>query len=259
VAYFYNRGLDSLAYIGTKYRDRKWLLPDLICDEVIDLLNIPDNRIRYYHVNENFYFGYPHIPYDAVFYSVDYFGLEQPKVNAAIVIRDGVWFPYPQRHLEPNEIWFNSFRKIIRGATGSLLLGIKPDSPLETGPIRLTDKEQGRRHLNYGITKELLNKYSISYEPTHPTLFPIRLQNRDDVISKLKKDHNIDLPGKWKNKYNLPNKLYNELTFLPLDSRFTVSDIISRCEKINKYAIEPASDDTTGAGGIRITAGYCCN
>lgn len=241
--YYFNRGLDAVDTLAQIFKGRKWFVPDLICDEIIDTINKYEVNIEYYQVNYDFTWA-AKVTGDqpSVFYVIDYFGQEaiigRDAPPNTVVIRDSVWFPYPFTPVEHNQIWFNSLRKIIRGAKGSSMISPYRIPSLNEVPnlfnhSSLNWHEMNRRFENYNLCKELFSEYALpGHNQQFPSVFPIRLKDRDKILSKLE----IPLPGMWKNKYNLPNKLYKELTFIPVDSRFNKESLTALASRIKELA-----------------------
>lgn len=230
--YTTERGLHSLELICNLFRYKTWLLPSLVCDEVVQAVKavVPDEKVRFYSIGDNFKPDLDYVVTDTVFYSIDYFGYEQEFLTEVVHIRDGVWFPNILRPLRRNEIWFNSFRKIDRNAKGSLIL-----SPVDLGLSAPGSGEDYQvsinwsvRWKNYFFLKGQLNDYSINYTPQFPSLFPVRLKNRDEVLPKL----GITLPGMWQGRLAPPHSLYKELTFIPIDERFNETNLKELSDKI---------------------------
>jgi len=241
--YYLNRGLDAVDSLAQNFKNRTWFVPDLICDEVLDALKKYDIKIEFYQINEDFtWSANVNGPDPKIFYVIDFFGKEARVGKDAppntIVIRDSVWFPYPFTPVEPNQIWFNSLRKIIRNAKGSSLISPYRISGLNEVPNisyhpSLTWWEMNRRFENYYLCNDLFKKFDARPNDNHqefPSVYPIRLKNRDKILEKL----DTPLPGMWKNKYNLSNKLYKELTFIPVDSRFNKESLTALAEKITE-------------------------
>ncbi len=239
--YYFNRGLDAVDILAQNFKNRTWFVPDLICDEVLATLEKHNVKVELYHINEDFTWATKVNGRDPkIFYSIDYFGKETNLGKDAppntIIIRDSVWFPYPFTPVEPNQIWFNSLRKIIRNAKGSSLISPYRISGINEVPNilyhpSLTWLEMNRRFENYYLCKEIFSRYAIpEHNQQFPSVFPIRLKNRDKVLEKL----DTPLPGMWTNKYNLSNKLYKELTFIPVDSRFNNESLTGLAGKIKE-------------------------
>lgn len=239
--YYLNRGLDAVEILANNFKNKKWLLPDLICGEVVDVLYNHKVDIEFYQINSDFSWAAKVTGNDPkIFYVIDYFGQESNLGRDAppntVVIRDSVWFPYPFTPVEHNQIWFNSLRKIIRGAKGSSVISpYRIQNASETPGIfyhpTLTWQEIDKRFENYYHCKEIFSEYEVpGHRQQFPSVFPIRLKNCDRVLEQL----DTPLPGMWKNKYNLPSPLYKELTFIPLDSRFDKDRLTALADKIEE-------------------------
>lgn len=239
--YYLDRGLSAVEVLAQTFSDRTWHLPNLICDEVLDKIKEYVTAIEFYEIKDDFSWaakiggGNPKI-----FYIVDYFGKEFRVGNSAppntIVIRDSVWFPYPYSRVEGNQIWFNSLRKIFRGAKGSSVVSAFRLQPLnEVQGIfnhpSLTWREVDIRFKNYYLSINLFNKFIIDdFLVDFPTVIPIRLKDRDRVLEEA--GLTGKLPGMWKNTHELDHSYYKELTFIPIDSRFDEAKLTELAQRI---------------------------
>lgn len=244
--YYVNRGLDAVDILAQTFKNRTWWCPDLICDEVLEVLYNYEINVEFYQINSDFSWAAKVVGNDPkIFYSIDYFGKETRLGTDAppntIVIRDSVWFPYPFTPVEHNQIWFNSLRKILhaeRGIKGANIISPYRISGLQEVPNlfyhpSLTWWEMNKRFENFYLCKELFSKYAVhEHNQQFPSVFPIRLKNRDLILAGL----DTPLPGMWRNRYNLPSKLYKELTFIPLDSRFNETSLTELADKIGELS-----------------------
>src|SRR5580658_9877350 len=128
-AYATSTGLESVKLLADEFWLREWWVPDLICDDILDQLPLPIDRLNFYHIKDDLTIDWITVDPvgECVFYTIDFFGEEQniPLENTTegvITIRDNVFAAFPHRPLRRNEIWFNSLRKLVRGVTGSLIL-----------------------------------------------------------------------------------------------------------------------------------------
>lgn len=233
-SYYFSRGLDVVELLAKQFRDREWYIPNLICDEVLDKIFEHVDNYRYYNVNDANLSWSVDITTNRpkVVYTIAYFGKElvlgSESPPNAITIRDSVWMPHPFSPVENHQIWFNSLRKIIRGATGASVVspfrlrGCNEVPNIFQHPSLYWD-EINKRWDNFFALREFFTpEHQISYSPEFPTVFPVRLKNREKVLSQIE----TPLPGMWKNKYRMVNPLYRELTFIPVDSRFTPESVI---------------------------------
>lgn len=237
--YYLSRGLDVVKVLAENFKNRTWWLPDLIPEEVIDEIQKRVKGIEFYQVNNDFTWSTKIGGSDSkVFYTIDYFGKESKIGREAppntIVIRDSVWFPRPFSHVENNQIWFNSFGKIIKGATGSSIVSpYRISGPSEVPNIfqhsSLTWQEVNTRFDNYFHCKDVFGELAIvSHNQEFPTVFPIRVKNREKLLMELE----ATLPEMWKNKYNLNSPLYKELVLIPLNNRLTKENLSELAVKI---------------------------
>lgn len=240
--YYFNRGLDVVEELAKHFRNRHWVLPNFICDEVLDTIFQYVNDYSYYDVKDDFSWEKQFTGSEPkVFYAVAYFGKELRLGHVTppntIVIRDSVWMPQPFAPVEHNQIWFNSLRKIIRGAKGASvathfrLAGVNEVPNLFNHPSMIWQEVNHRTNNFISLLEFLPPENSISYIPEFPTVFPIRLKNRDEVLKKIEQP----LPGMWKNKYKIAHPLYKELTFIPVDGRFDKNHVLRLAEKMVEY------------------------
>jgi len=244
--YYFNRGLDSVEALAQLFSSRVWWLPDLICPEVLEVIRRYVGRLEFYHINEDFSWAVKIADSEPkVFFSIDYFGKETDVGCEAppntIIIRDSVWFPYPFSPVRPNQIWFNSLRKIFhgqRGIKGSSLISPYRIPAYEEVPNifnyhGLTWTEMNKRFENYHFCKEIFSKIAIKgHNQEFPSIFPIRLPYRERVLAGI----DTPLPGMWADVYDLNNILYKELIFVPLDSRFNTDRLAELADKILRLA-----------------------
>jgi len=239
--YYLDRGLSAVEFLAQQFKDRQWYLPNLICDEVLNKIKEHVTDIIFYEINSDFGWsakigeGNPKI-----FYVIDYFGKEfRVGVSSppnTIIIKDSVWFPYPFSKLEGNTVWFNSLRKIFRGAKGASLVSPYRLPPLNEVPNvyyhpSLTMKEVDIRFRNFYKCIDIFNKYIIDdFLPDFPTVIPLRFKDRDKVLENA--GLTGKLPGMWANKYGLSNPLYEDLVLIPIDSRFNEESLIELSRRL---------------------------
>lgn len=242
--YYHNRGLDCVEAIAKNLPNRTWWLPDLLCPEVISKVKEHVKNVEFYHIYDDLGWVVPSSANLDVIYTVDYFGREtvlNDMPSHTVIVRDSVWFPYPFTPVRPNEIWFNSLRKIFHAERGNkgayiispyMLRGIEPIPNLAKHPS-LTWWGMNKRWDNYYLCRQIFSWYAI---PNHiqrfPSVFPIILKNRDEILSKI----DTPLPGMWSDSHNLGNLLYDRLAFIPLDSRFNKQRLSDLANRINELA-----------------------
>lgn len=241
--YYFDRGLSVVEHLANTFKGKRWFLPDLICDEVLAKIQEYVKNYEFYHINSDFSWSPTVLGDDPkIFYVIDYFGKECKLGGPSAppnttVIRDSVWFPFPYSRVEFNQIWFNSFRKIIRGTTGASVITPFRLANNEVNGIfqhpALTWKETDTRFHNFYFLRDLLTEYQVSnFVPDFPTVFPLCLPNRDTVLERA--GLTGKLPGMWAGKNGMKsfNPMYNELTFIPLDSRFDEDKLAELVYKI---------------------------
>lgn len=237
--YYLSRGLDVVEELAKEFRTRHWVIPNLICDEVLDTVFKYVDDYSYYDVKDDFSWEAKIQGTEPkVIYTVTYFGKElwlgHSKTPNTIVIRDSVWMPRPFAPVESNQIWFNSFRKILRGAKGASvaspfrLRGLNEVPNLYSHPDLSWGEINTRMNNFCELSKFLPDENQIEYMPEFATVFPVRLKHRDEVLKQIEQP----LPGMWKNKYKIAHPLYKELTFIPVDSRFDRDHVLRLAEKM---------------------------
>ncbi|MGY3958353.1 aspartate aminotransferase family protein [Aeromonas popoffii] len=131
-----NSGRSSLrwALLSMELQGKRILVPDFICQVVIDILNEYNMQIHFYNVQEDFEFFLPSCldNYDAL-YVVKYFGHESVSFkkttnnNTLPLIIDGVFdVQRPHVNLKSHWCYFNSLRKISAIADFSQIISNKP-------------------------------------------------------------------------------------------------------------------------------------
>jgi hypothetical protein len=236
--YYTDRGLTSVEIIVNNFKNHTWWLPDLIPSEVLDIIKqyVSGTNIEYYQINDNFTWAAKvNGNNPKVFYTIDYFGKETKLGTTSppntITVRDAVWLPYPFLAVEHHQIWFNSLRKILPNTKGSSIVSPFRLSGIQEVPNifqhpSLTWAEISIRWNNFYTLADIFG--GVLFTPDFPTVFPIRLKNRDKVIENL----GTSLPEVWKNKYNLPNPLFKDLMFITIDSRYTKESLTALAEQI---------------------------
>jgi len=152
-----NSGRSSLRLIieSAQLRNKRVLLPNFLCEVIIDVLQEYQVAFDFYKVDKHFQFELPSDldNFDAL-YLIKYFGHVSDSFNQSIstfegsIIVDDVFSPYPHI-LERQGLWFsfNSLRKISAVADFSLLYS---NSPLSA------------------VNKESLDKFaSLKYQAKH--------------------------------------------------------------------------------------------
>ena len=94
------------------------------------------------------------------------------------------------------------------------------------------DGERALRRKNYAVVCELLSEYSLTIQSDCYSFAPILLPNRDAVRRRLMR-HNVFLAVHWPSIAEVNNKISESILSIPLDSRYSPSDI----EKICKYIL----------------------
>src|SRR5713226_9794066 len=190
--YWLERGIDVVKVLTENFKGRTWWLPDFIPDEIIGEVKSRVKNIEFYHIEDDLRWSPKIIGTDPkVFYSIDYFGREtnlgKESPFNTIMIRDSVGFPEPFTPIEHNQIWFNSYRKIIPGQRGAAVISpYRLSGPSEVPNLYkhplLTWNEIQIRNENYYHCREVFKDIRILHHQDFPTVFPILLENRDEVL-----------------------------------------------------------------------------
>lgn len=128
-----NSGRSSLRLIieSAKLEGKKILLPDFLCEVIVDVLSEYDMSVDFYKVDQQFDFTLPDdLDEYAAIYLIKYFGFKSASYEIAVnrisqtIIIDDVFSPYPEV-LESHSSWysFNSLRKISAVADFSYVYG----------------------------------------------------------------------------------------------------------------------------------------
>lgn len=305
-----NSGRSSLRWAITSLglSHKRILVPEFICQTVVDVLCELDVSFSFYHVNSDLSFfleSQSLKSVDAV-YLVRYFGYQTESLDNALsdltipFIFDDV-FGVINPVFENKYPWayFNSFRKVSAIAGYSQLISNRelaticfedlPDfdqlkykakdfkakyladrlydqasylAPFdraeklldESSPgiyrpsarssilvnkfFRTLDNETLHRQNNLVLAKNLLPKhFYIDVVPEFPSFLPIVLQDRDAVRKKLRQ-YQVFLAIHWPRLSMTHNQLSDCLLSLPLDSRYTGSDIERVCNLIMQLSNE---------------------
>jgi hypothetical protein len=239
-----DRGLSVVELLVKVFKNRTWYIPDFIHDAVLEKIVEGIDNVECYEIGSNLSWATKVIGDDPkVFYVIDYFGREckvgMPSPPNTIVIRDSVWFPYPFSHVDGNQIWFNSLRRLFANAKGASVIS-SYRLPINEVPgvfyhPSLTWHEMDVRFANYYRCKRLFSKYEIiDFTPEFPTVFPMRIKNRDKILQLAGVEKHFLKP--WMNKRDLPNPLYKELALLPIDSKLTEELLLSIACKIKEVS-----------------------
>ena len=121
-------GRSSLRLFLRNVNPKKVLLPDFLCDVIINVLNEENIEYSFYHINEDLTIDKNSINCDFdVFYLINYFGviqnvqLIQDILKDKIILEDNVFFYNFNNRGFKNWFSFNSYRKITFLADGSLI------------------------------------------------------------------------------------------------------------------------------------------
>jgi len=124
--YYTDSGRSSLRVFLRNFKNKKVLLPDFLCEVVVNTLENENIKYEFYHINEDLSIDENTIKnknFD-VLYIINYFGILQNvslDLDTKIVIEDNVFFDKFENRGFKNWFGFNSYRKISELADGSLI------------------------------------------------------------------------------------------------------------------------------------------
>ncbi len=298
-----NSGRSSLRLIieSANLRNKHILLPDFLCQVIIDILQEYQVTFDFYSVERNLDFQLPDNieKYDAVYLikyfggSTDAFAKTCTSFHGCLIV-DDVFSPYPEI-LKRDQLWFsfNSLRKISHVADFSLLYSNAPlasviktalsgfsvmkyraknlkheylnfqqgsekkyldkfgqaeailssnfgiYSPSADSIIAAIqyfnrlEQERNIRQRNYQQINDLLADYSIPIKSKFYSFAPLLLNNRDVVRQKLM-EFNVFLAVHWPVCNLVDNVLSQSIISIPVDSRYSSTDIKKVCSLIIK-------------------------
>ena len=124
--FFTDSGRSSLRLFCKNFPGKKILLPDFLCDVIIDILEQENMLYDFYHINEDLTIDTSSVKTNFdIFYLINYFGkkLDIPfDIHNKIVVEDNVFFIDFENH-QNYKYWFafNSYRKLTELADGSMI------------------------------------------------------------------------------------------------------------------------------------------
>lgn len=134
-SYFVDSGRSAIRLIlQSGFKNKKWLLPDYLCQVIPRILDESKTKYEYYHINEDLTIDHKTITskkFD-VLCVIDYFGQDQKIDDFALnkkitVVEDCVFLPFVKPSVKANNwIGFNSLRKISSLADGSQIRSTFP-------------------------------------------------------------------------------------------------------------------------------------
>ena len=206
-SYLTDSGRSSLRLIlKSLSRKRKFLVPDFLCQTILNVFKEEGIKFDYYHIKEDLSIDDKSIRdmrnYD-VLYIIDYFGhkdsfLSRIKSPDLLVIEDAAFLPVLEKPVNiPNWIGFNSFRKISFMADGS-----SAKSTLKLREDFVLDKEAEFSKIKYKVK-------NIKYNYIHQDLYSMKKYLSLDEKAKrlINEQRNIHRISK-KSLFNLLNFYY---------------------------------------------------
>lgn len=124
--FFTDSGRSSLRLFCKNFPGKKILLPDFLCDVIIDIIEQENMLYDFYHINEDLTIDPSSVEVNFdIFYLINYFGkkLDIPfDIHNKIVVEDNVFFIDFENHRNYKH-WFafNSYRKLTELADGSMI------------------------------------------------------------------------------------------------------------------------------------------
>jgi len=236
--YLNGLGRESLHQIIHSRVATNWLLPDLLCPLVYDIffdMKAPGAKVDFYKIGDGFEPEWPEERYagdlciDGVFI-VNYFGHEWPHKDypGVTYVHDAVWSRRSPVGLSHPGVWFNSFRKLLPVPEGSLVVSTMPlvESTRRFNAHLLVIALANDWHREWQSRRENWAALAAAFDPIpmmgpeYPKFFAMAIDGRDEVIAKLKKDHDVSLPRPWRDVHRMGNPLYDRLMCVPVDSQF---------------------------------------
>lgn len=163
--FFTDSGRSSLRLFCRNFPDKRILLPDFLCEIVVEILDQENMQYEFYHINKDLTISSFPIKKDFdVFYIINYFGMHlsiPTEFENKIIIEDNVFFvDFKNQHQYKNWFAFNSYRKVTNIADGSLIkttltlddYRTKGPSPFST--LKYEAKETKHRFLAHQIDDE---------------------------------------------------------------------------------------------------------
>lgn len=157
--FFTDSGRSSLRlFIRSGNQNKKFLIPDFLCDVIENILIQEKVTFEFYHISEDLTIDHSSVTnklFD-VFYTINYYGqltnFNHLPLDEKIVVEDNVFlYDFENRNRFKNWFGFNSFRKISSLADGSL---IKTNLDINTAQIKqieadFIEKKYQAKNLKY--------------------------------------------------------------------------------------------------------------
>lgn len=182
--YITDSGRSSLRLILNKLKEKKFLLPNYLCEVILKIFDEFEINYSFYTINDDLSIDVEKITkknYD-VLYIINYFGhyhdIYDFVANDTILVEDNVFLPLFDKPNNINKwIGFNSFRKISLVADGSLIKStIKlPDELILKEKAKFASIKYKAKEIKYAYLKE--NEYS---EEEYLSLFKLAESKLDE-------------------------------------------------------------------------------
>lgn len=233
--YFTDSGRSSLRLILRSLpKDSRFLLPDFLCKVIIDVFKQEKRIFSFYKVNSNLSIDLSTLrqkEFD-VLYAIDYFGQRFDRLGSVIddskiLIEDAVFLPEFNRPKDINNwIAFNSLRKIIPAADGSLIKSTMKlnDNIITAGQARFVEYKYKAKAIKYDFLKqvkknreedylrlfkkgeEILNREKLIYAPSAQSLWFIASYFKNLEADRNTRNRNYHLLSQWLDDYALKIK-----------------------------------------------------
>jgi hypothetical protein len=171
--FFTDSGRSSLRlFIRSGNKDKKFLIPDFLCQIIEDVLIQEKVTYEFYKINSDLSINVNSIfnkEYD-VFYLINYFGefqnIDNLDINDKIVIEDNVFF-YDFKNHNNFKKWFafNSFRKVTPFPDGSLIKSniFIDKSQINSQESSFCQKKYVAKELKFGYLNNKIDIYESDY------------------------------------------------------------------------------------------------
>ena len=240
--FYTDSGRSSLRFFLKNIKPKKVLLPDFLCEVILDVLKSENIEYSFYHINKDLSIDKSSLKNNFdIFYIINYFGVIQDISNIEeiiknkIIIEDNVFFYNFENRGFKKWFSFNSYRKVTNLADGSLIktnLELKDSREnknifsrykYEAKKIKYEfvkfNKQEEKKYLElFQKGEELLDKQNFIGKISDESIYLLTLYEYDK-IKKIRKERFEKLYKEF-NKYCL-NKNPKEYSFfvLKLDNR----------------------------------------
>ena len=236
--YITDSGRSSLRIILTKLRKKKFLIPDFLCEIIVDIFKEKKIKFEYYSVDQNLNIKISSNKKFDVLYIINFFGNKinrQNKYEKKIIIEDNVFLAYFDNSKKYKRwIGFNSLRKVTPMVDGSVIkttlrldhnLITRQESTFVTyktkalnlkyaqNELQISNEKKYLSLINYG--ENILNKQKKSYVMSNQSILDYSKFSLNFTKEKKIRKINFDALKSFLQKYSI--KIKTEFySFFPL-------------------------------------------